>query len=378
MKENPFVFGRVVEGDNFTNRRVEIERIQNNVRAGVNTVLISPRRWGKTSLVKKVIERFTDENKYKFCNVDLFKIRNEKDFYNTLSKNLIKVSSNKFEEWTKNALELLSRFRPKITVGSDPSNDFEISLNIDEKNTDYSDILDLSENLSIKKRIKIIVCIDEFQNLSEFDESLKFQKKMRSIWQHHKNTVYCLYGSKRHMMTEIFTDQSMPFYKFGDVVFLEKILLQELKGFIKNKFEITDKKIEDHLSEKIINLMECHPYYTQQLSFVVWNNTLKSVDEQIIQKSVEDLLFQNSFLFENIFERLSDKQLQFLKTLIDGVESGFSSLGVITKYNLGSSANVNRIVKSLEEREIINKHLGKIEFLDPAFKLWLKMILSNK
>lgn len=85
------------------------------------------------------------------------------------------------------------------------------------------EILDLPERLSKEKNIRFVICLDEFQNISFFDNPLGLQKKFRSRWQHHQLASYCLYGSKRHMMMEIFENSSRPFYKFGDVFFLEKI-----------------------------------------------------------------------------------------------------------------------------------------------------------
>ena len=108
---------------------------------------------------------------------------------------------------------------------------FLFPLDWKEVKKGQDEILDLAENICKNKKIKVVVCIDEFQNIAFFDEPLAFQKKLRAHWQHHKQTSYCLYGSKRHLLMDIFSSQSMPFYKFGDVIFLEKIkekLLGEL------------------------------------------------------------------------------------------------------------------------------------------------------
>ena len=79
----------------------------------------------------------------------------------------------------------------------------------------------MEEALAAKKQI--ILCIDEFQNISEFDHPVDFQKKLRAHWQLHQHVTYCLYGSKRHMLMEVFSSPSMPFYKFGDIIFLENL-----------------------------------------------------------------------------------------------------------------------------------------------------------
>ena len=83
------------------------------------------------------------------------------------------------------------------------------------------------QKIAEEKGNQFIVCIDEFQNISEFKEHLSFQKKLRSNWQKHQNTAYCLYGSKRHLLMNVFTSSSMPFYKFDNILFLEKIKEKE-------------------------------------------------------------------------------------------------------------------------------------------------------
>jgi uncharacterized protein len=346
----------------------------NNIKSRINTVLISPRRWGKTSLVNKVAHKLKGNPNYKFCFIDLFNIRDENEFYRIFAANIIKISSNKSEEWSRNALQLFSKLKPKISFGIDPVNDFEISFDIDEKSNDYRDILNLPEAIAIKKKINIVICIDEFQNLSYFKDPLLFQKRLRSAWQDHKNVSYCIYGSKRHLMLDIFSNKSMPFYKFGDTIYLQKISPDDLIPFIVEKFKSTGKQIEETHAKEIVMKMECHPYYTQQLSFITWNNTENKVSDKILDKSLNDLVYQNAFLYEKDFDQLSNKQVQFLKVILDGVAGGFSSAPVITKYNLGNSATVSKVIKALKEKEVLDRSGGKIEFLDPVFKLWLKKI----
>lgn len=117
------------------------------------------------------------------------------------------------------------------------------------------------------------ICINEFQNLSVFKDPLLFQKRLRSEWQHHYHVNYCLYGSQQHMMMELFERQSMPFYKFGDVMYLSKIHRKDWISFIIAKFQSTGKKIDEHLADMIAGFVQDHSYYVQQLSHLVWINT---------------------------------------------------------------------------------------------------------
>jgi len=97
--------------------------------------------------------------------------------------------------------------------------------------------------------------VDEFQNIAEFREPEYFQKKLRSHWQHHQNVAYCLYGSKRHLMLDVFTNSAKPFYKFGHFMFLNKIETPYLIDFFKSRFEDTGKTISD---DAIHLTLTCH------------------------------------------------------------------------------------------------------------------------
>jgi len=229
----------------------------------------------------------------------------------------------------------------------------------------------LAESIAIEKQLKLVICIDEFQNLSNFDDPLGFQKKMRSHWQQHQHVSYCLYGSKRHMMIEVFTHQSMPFYKFGDLIFLPKISTSNWKIFIQERFQSTNKMISEKQAEQIATLVENHPYYVQQLSQLCWFRTSLELSDDDIDLSMDSLVMQLSLLFLNITERLTTTQINYLKALIDGIRM-LSSREVINTYHLGSSANVARIKQALINKEIIDDlAVGNPEILDPVYKYWL-------
>jgi hypothetical protein len=260
---------------------------------------------------------------------------------------------------------------PNITFSHGPGVEFKLGLDWKEVAREPDDILDMAEKIAKEKKIKFIICIDEFQNISEFENPLSLQKKLRSHWQKHHKVSYCLYGSKRHMMTEIFTNPSMPFYKFGDIMFIEKILTEDWVPFIQNRFEETGKKIGENEASLITILADCHPYYVQQLAQQSWFRTPKVCTSEMISAAFNGLLLQMSMLFQNLTDGLSKTQVNFLKALADGVEQ-FSSQGTLQKYGLGTSGNVLKIKRMLVFKEIIDINDNKIAFLDPLYKAWLK------
>ena len=370
MGNKPFVFGVATSGNNFTDREKETSHLVMNFQHGVNTVLISPRRWGKTSLVDKVCKLVNSEN-IKVVYLDIFSCRSEKDFYDAFTSAVIKQTSSKWDEWLDNAKQFLSRISPKISFGIDPMTDFSLSLEINPKNEEIVDILQHPENIATQKNCKIVICIDEFQQIAEFDDSKIFQKKLRTVWQLQKNVSYCLFGSKKHLMNELFEKKSFPFYKFGDTINLQRIPTNYWVEYICGRFKDTGKSISPELAEMICEKVERHSSYVQQLAWLTWINTDKVAKEQDFDAAYKDLLDQNSPLFEKQTENLSSYQLNFLRALVDGATE-LSSAEVINKYNLASSSNVAIIKKALIKKELIDTENRKIVIADPVLKAWIK------
>jgi hypothetical protein len=369
--ETPFVFGKLAVDQNFTNRDKERQRLIGNFSGLVNTVLISPRRWGKSSLVQKAsLESIEADKNLHFCFLDAFNIRTEEQFYLALASEVLKISASKLDALIENAKRLMGAFLPKLSFS--PGNQDELSLSLDwrevKKNPDA--ILDMAETIAAEKGWKLVICIDEFQNISTFENQLAFQKKLRSHWQKHQHVAYCLYGSKRHMLMDVFTSSSMPFYKFGDILFLDKIHRDSWIPFICSRFEDTQKHISESNAAMIADLAECHPYYVQQLAQQSWLRTETTCSDEIIHEAHQGIVSQLSLLFQSKTEELSTPQINFLKALLNGVER-FSSKSMLDEYHLGSSANVVRIKKALENKEIIDILAGNILLLDPMYKNWL-------
>lgn len=368
----PFVFGKIAKSDNFTDREKETALLVSNFNSLINTIIISPRRWGKSSLVAKAADIATAQNeKLKICKVDLFNVRNEEHFYELLAMNILKATSTKWEESIDSVKKFFTRIVPKIVLSGDTQNEISLDFDWSEIRRNPDEILDLAERIAVDKGIRIVLCVDEFQNIAEFDDPLYFQKKLRSHWQQHQSVSYCLYGSKRHMMLDVFTNSSMPFYKFGDLLFLEKIDTPSWITFITEQFSKTGKFITDEQARLIVQLADNHPYYVQQLAQQVWLRTSDTSTEDIVRQAHITIIEQLSLLFVTITESLTNNQIKFLKAMIAG-ETSLSSSDVMSKYRLGSSGNVTRSRKSLIEKDILDNKANKVSFQDPMYYYWLK------
>lgn len=368
--ENPFVFGSATSGEWFTDREKDTQRLSANLTHGINTILISPRRWGKTSLVHKV-GKDIGSTSTKVVHIDVFSCRDAEDFYTLFATEIIKQTASKWEEWTENVKNFLSGLVPKISFGIDPMTDFSLSFDFSNPQKN-EDVLELPEKIATEKGIQIVICIDEFQQIAEFENSLYFQRKLRSVWQLHKKTTYCLYGSKQHLMTKLFSKQSMPFYKFGDMMYLQKIATSDWVEFICQRFEVTGKQISPELAEKVCLTVENHSSYVQQLAWLLWVQTDKTATEANFNAAYTDLLNQNSILYYKYIDGLTNYQLNFLHAIAEGVTSEFTKKEILERYQLGTSANIRRLKTSLEKKELIDISNKTVSFNDPVFKLWFK------
>lgn len=364
-----FVYGKSVEGENFTDRVKETRRLRENFLHGLNTIIISPRRWGKTSLVKRA-KQSIDNPAIKVVLMDVYDCRSEYDFLNRFASVILKETAEGSDRVVSYIKEFLVRLTPKLSFNADPFNDISISLGITPKNYAPEEILNLPEVIAKKKGIDIVVCIDEFQQVGEFPDSLGVQKRMRGVWQHQQNVSYCLFGSRRHMMIDIFQSKRMPFYQFGDTVMLGKIDRQNWVDFIVSRYEKEGKRISIQFAERICDKVECHSSYVQQLAGNVLMETKDEVTEDCFEAGCNTLLEQNTALFESQISDLTSLQMNFLRAVCNGISSDFASKKVSDEYDFGTKSNIARIKAALIKKELIDIENGKVIVPDPVFRLW--------
>lgn len=380
MDNKSFLFGTAVGDYNFIGRENEIKRLMSNFTEGINTILISPRRIGKTSLVKKVKEMLESQKDVIVVYFDMFACKTEYEFYNALSAAVLKQTASHAEKWMEYAKEFIVRLTPKISFSPEANSDFSISLGITPKTHTPEQVLGLAEEIAHKRGKRIVVCIDEFQQLGELPDSLTVQKRLRSVWQHQQMTSYCLFGSKKHLMSNIFQRRNMPFYQFGDMVFLGKIEIERWVYYIVEHFKERNRTISCELAQQLCEIVENYSSYVQQLAWLLFSliNEGETATEVLLNRAVNDLLDANEALFMQQIEPLSAYQLNFLRAISDGHQRGFGERNVREEYNLGSPSNISRLKSSLIKKDLIETQAkGTLNITDPVFKLWIQRRISQ-
>ena len=339
--DKSFVYGVAVTDYNFTGREEETRRLKLNFENGINSILISPRRWGKTSLVDHVCRQLEGSDIIT-VRLDIFGCKSEYDFYNVL------------------AAAVLS--------------DVSVSLGITPETHTPEEILNMVEVIAKRKDRHIVVCIDEFQQVGEFENTKSVQATLRSVWQHHHFTSYCLFGSKRHMMSKIFLNRSMPFYQFGDLMWLQKIPTTDWTDYIISHFENAGRHISEQMVQKICELVDLYPSYVQHLASIVLNHTPQgeTATEELLPSAVKELISTTEALYMQQIEQLSGYQMNLLRAIVSGIHTGFNEKKVRAQFDLGAPSNMVRLRDALIERDLIYSEMRQLFITDPVFSLWFK------
>lgn len=359
MKSNPFKFGTVVDDEYFTNRTEEIKKISSILASENHLILISPRRYGKTSLVKKVIS----ETKRPIIFIDLQLVTGIEDFTSHLLQKILRQYP--YEK----AKQFIKKFRVVPNLSLNPlSNEIDISFDpIQSSQSILEDVFNILEKLSSKKK-KIIVVFDEFQEINKIEKGL--DKKLRAIIQHQKRINYVMMGSQESLMREIFEKKKSPFYHFGYLMQLNRIPENDFYEFLLTRFS---KVLKDapSLCKDIINFTRLHPYYTQQLAYNLWENLQNNENldiKEVIQKSI--IIHDNDY--ERIWALLNKTEMKIIIALASVNKSPMTDK-IRFQYKLGATSTVFSSLKKLIEKGLVIQVEKGYEIEDPFFREWLLM-----
>ena len=371
--DKSFVYGVAVTDYNFTGRKEETRRLSTNFLGGINSILISPRRYGKTSLVDHVCRNLADKDII-IVRLDIFGCKTEYDFYNALAVAVLKQTASKIQLWMEEARDFLVRLTPRIGIPVDPVSEISVSLGITPETHSPEEVLNMVEIIAKRKNRRVVVCIDEFQQVGEFENTKQVQARLRSVWQHHHYTSYCLYGSKRHMMSGIFLNRSMPFYQFGDLLWLQKIPTSDWLHYVISHFEAAGRHVTEQIVERICEAVDNYPSYVQHLSSILLSHLPEggTVTDDMMASALSELISTNEALYMQQVEPLSAYQMNLLKAIVSDVHSGFNEKRVRSMFDLGSPSNLVRLRDALIDRDLIYSDMRQLYLTDPVFGLWFK------
>jgi len=377
--QNPFIYGEEATGEAFCDREEEIKELRRDISNGANVIIFSPRRYGKTSLIKQVLKQL-DKKRTVSVYVDLYPAFSKQKFLEQYAVALSRALTGKIEARLKTLRELFPRLIPKIVIKGDPgAPEFEFDYDSSKRPSLYlGEMLQAVKKYADRHSRSAVVVFDEIQEIMQYEDD-EVEKTMRATFQSHHNVSYIFLGSKRHLMERMFSDPNRPFYKSGKHLPLQRIPAGQLRPFILNKFRGGKFKISAQEAVKIIELAECHPYYVQFLCHILWDNCIdkQEITEEDILQAVHGVIERERSLFLTIWDGLARQQKTLLLALAKSAapkQPRIFSHRFLTVHNLGSSSSVQKSLTRLIEKNIIDREDGTYVFADVFFKRWLEKL----
>lgn len=356
--KNPFKFGTVVDEPFFINRKREIEKVQSVLGSENHLILMSPRRFGKSSLIYKAVSNLDRP----VIATDMQLVTGPADFSAQILKRIYRL-------WPAEKLKQhIKKFRIIPTLSLNPvTGNIDVSfMPLTDHLPPLEDVLNLAEKISSERK-KIIMIFDEFQDATRIHPDLLHQ--MRAIIQHHKMVNYVFLGSQESLIREIFQKKKSPFYHFGIVMNLLKIDANEFRKFLTAGFGNLCSNAGS-VADEIITVTKCHPYYTQQLAFTVWEKAiLKSESSELVSEAVREQLLIHDMDYERIWVNFNTTDRKMLLGLslseLQPLSDAFNQA-----WNIGAPSTAFSSLKRLITSGFVIK-TDRYEIDDPFFSRWL-------
>ena len=345
---NPFKFGTIVDGDYFTDRVEETALLKQKLDSENHIVLISPRRYGKSSLVQRVL---ADSDRPQI-RLDMQYVVSVSDFASQLLKALFRIYP------MERIRHSMTHFRiaPTVSVNA-VTGALEVNFQPAANNVVLlEDAMALLEKVATADN-RFIVVIDEFQEVVNIDKG--FDKQLRSLMQRQHNLNYMLLGSQESMMEAIFEKKKSPFYHFGQVVRLGKIPYDDFLQFVTSRLPDGSTGV----AEEILSFTGCHPYYTQQLASQVWEMLVyRKEEENVVQRSVDALATMHDLDYERLWQSMNRTDRFTLRQLAQAQQP-------LLNRSQATSTTYSSLLRLMKLGYVVKNEHYEIE--DPFFFHWI-------
>ena len=368
--KNPFFFREIPVDAPFCDRQEELRQLQSWAEGKANVVLYSPRRYGKTSLVKRVQSNLAQKGVIVIF-ADFFGVASTEDVASRLASAVFSVTYKHKPLWEK-AIRYLKVFRPVLKPDAEG---FSLSV---EPTGGNRGIALLNETMSsigelIKNSKQLLnITLDEFQEIVELPDSLQIEAALRTHIQS-QQASYFFVGSRRTVLLKFFTEKHRPFYQSAITYELKRLPLDELVSFISRLFEKGGIKCTPQNALNIAEAVGCHPYYSQKLCFFTFDLAKGSVSDKIIQDAMVRLLESERPVFETILQDLSPRQKLLLRALADDPTDKIFAAEYLKKHDLKSVGGIQSSLSRLLALDIIeHEGSGPWRLVDPLLPVFIK------
>lgn len=351
---NPFKFGTVVENEFFTDRISELQRVKEILDSENHLVLISPRRYGKSSLVNKALLQLGRP----YVLIDMMQVLSVENL-------ALHIMRGVFKKYAMEKIKhLIAHFRIVPTITYNPmTGSWDVSVSTTQSqsgNILLEDAMELLQKVTTANE-RLIVVFDEFQEITEIDKGL--DKQLRAIIQRQSGLNYIFMGSQESMMTDIFEKKKSPFYHFGERMTLRKIPKDDFYRYIMERLPGDDINLCSTVAEEILSFTNVHPYYSQQLASVIYRKMkYNNEHEGVVGNAVNEILQEHDLDYERLWQSMNRSERRVITTLCIG-QNPLQDRTI-------PYSTTNSILKKLVKKGYVVNNAG-YEMEDPFFMQWV-------
>jgi len=370
---NPFIYGGLVLGDHFADRQTELSDLATEMSNVGKVFLVSPRRIGKTCLLKNLQENLR-EGGFLTAYIDLYRAPTLRHFTEQYARAVVEVVEGRLERMIKAVPRILPGLRPKL----DPNPDGTVSFSVEyiaRENEVFqilTQVLEYPEKASIRKKKQFVIIIDEFSDIAKYNGT-DAEKAIRAVVQSHQRVGYILSGSKRSVIRDMVKDKRRAFYRMGRMMELAPIPRDLFTAFIASWFAKGEYDLSEGVVDLILEKGRDIPYNIQRIAHNVWEEARdsKKAEEDTVLNAIETIVSQESMHYEAFWDGLSQKQRELLIALAEEGPAKVFSKDFTARWRLAASS-VQASLGTLENKGVVEKRgQGKYRFDDEFFRLWI-------
>ena len=375
--DNPFIYGEIVTAAAFADRDTERHHLARDLASGQKVFLISPRRYGKSSLVRDVMRNLARRN-ILTVEVTVASSSSYIGFLESYARALVAADTpvGRLKRWTT---ELFRAIKPEIRLDADPVGKAKFALAFPAVRSARdiarvaAEVFALPGRIAAARQQRLAIALDEFQAITAFDGG-SVENALRAAVQDQRQVGYVFSGSEPSLMERMLGPRR-PFYKAGPVMRLEKIDPADFASFIDARFAASGIRPGQGLGESIVDLAANVPYDVQRLAHETWDDVKeagqKTVGVDDLHATLTRLLGEQQMVFEESWQRLTLPQRAVLRALVleDGRE--LMSADVRARHRLPGTSTVQAALAALLRQDIISKDGGRYATVDSLYREWV-------
>lgn len=370
--DNPFVTKGYAGASYFCDRVQETAQLVELTTNGNNIALISPRRLGKTDLIHHYLSQPQIKEHYYTFYIDIYATATLRDFVNAFGRAILEELKPKGKVVWEGFLNVLRSLRSEITYDINNFPTWSVGLgDIEHPQTTLDEIFYYLSHADKP----CIVAIDEFQQIVNYSDSPDTEAILRTYIQKCINATFVFAGSKRHLMGEIFSSSSRPFYQSVMIMNLKPISIDKYTAFAVDQFKKHGKEIVPQAVEEVYHRFEGITSCLQRVHNVMFLKTPQGAvcTPEMVENAVTYILDMFNETYSDILEKLPYKQREvFCAIAREGKAKGITGKEFIKKYHLQTISVVNAAVRGLLEKDLVTEEQGTYSIYDPFFALWVK------